>query len=459
VVLLAVIPLLGLSGCIGQTSTLTARSDDPVIFTGAKTPRLLGSAPGDIVAFSYNPTDQWVQIPVQVDERKVNNFGTVYHGNANSVNILGYADPNTYAGADPNPLLDADDEIVFMARDAGGRPPAYSVPAGVVASTATEIVAVETLTLTETGSVYLFRRSGSLDPAAGKDYVSYQFSLNSGSYKTTYKFQDGPNPENSTVTTPYYQHHFLDRWASDSIKITTPGASGVDILDRHKNLFAPGNCGRSEDTFDDAEGAFIVNKDGPVRAIRSYIGANSGPNTQRTHFFYDRREDVVTDLRVHAIPGIMDFFDYSPAASGMNYSTDTNPTGVTIDGVPDTVPATAPGWEKVDGPQGSLISVGSYKTSFAPPTTASYYLDDSTPTAGAEFQCTGDAFAYGSSGARITSTLPDTDPGNGSTATLQGTRTMYFGSPGRTAADATLAGKHALNPVGSAVNSWDPPAP
>ena len=60
---------------------------------------------------------------------------------------------------------------------------------------------------------------------------------------------------------------------------------------------------RSEDTFNDAEGAFIANKSGPVRAIRSYIGANSGPLTVRQHVFYERREDITTYLRVHAIPG------------------------------------------------------------------------------------------------------------------------------------------------------------
>ena len=259
---------------------------------------------------------------MQVDERKVVNFGTAYSGAANSVNVVGYADANTYAGADPNPMLDADDEIAFMARDTGGRPPSYSTPAGVVASTGVEVLVADPLELQagtpllKTGTAYLFRRSAALDPAAGKDYVDYQFQLASGDYKTTYKFQDGPNPENSTITTPYYQHHFGDRWMSDSIKVTAPGASGVDILDRHKNLFAPGNCGRSENTFNDAEGAFIVNKNGPVRAIRSYIGANSGPNTQREHIFYDRREDVRTFLRVHAIPGVMDFFDYSPEAIG-----------------------------------------------------------------------------------------------------------------------------------------------
>lgn len=461
---LAVIPLLGLAACsvAGPTSTLM-RPADPVVITGADVPALVGTAPGDIVAFKYTTADGWKQVPVQVDERKVVNFGTAYHGAANNVNILTYADPNTYAGADTNPALDADDEIAFMARDTGGRPRTSSVPAGVVPTSGIQVLVSDPLAvqpdtaLFRTGTVYLFKRSAALDPGAGKSYVNYQFQLTSGDYKTTYKFQDGPNPENSTITTPYYQHHFGDRWMSDSIKVTAPGASGVDILDRHKNLFAPGNCGRSEDTFDDAEGAFIVNKSGPVRAIRSYIGANSGPNTQREHIFYDQREDVRTYLRVHAIPGIMDFFDFSPAASGMTYTNDQNTAGVTVDGVPDTVSATVPAWEKVDGPQGALTSVESFTTSFAAPTTRSYYLDDSTPAAGAETQCTGDAQAFGSSGSWVTSAIPCTDPGTACSDTLVGNRTMYFESPGRSTADATLSNNRVKSPLTTTFSAYTAP--
>ena len=75
-----------------------------------------------------------------------------------------------------------------------------------------------------------------------------------------------------------------------------------------------------------------------MRAIRSYIGANSGPLTQREHIFYEQREDIRTFLRVHAIPGRADFFDYSSAASGMTYRNNLNTGGVTIDGSPTRPP-------------------------------------------------------------------------------------------------------------------------
>ncbi len=281
--------------------------------------------------------------------------------------------------------------------------------------------------------VYLFRSAAGskLKTGAGVKLVKYRFKVNGGPYKTTYKHTAGPNPENSLVTAPYYQHHFSDRWASDSIKVTAPSANQVDILDRHKVLFAPGNCGRSEDTFDAGEGAFVTNTVGAVRVIRSYIGANSGPNTQREHVFYERREDIRTSLRVHEIPGIMDFFDYSPAASGMTYRNNLNPAGFTINGVPDSPVAGAPTWEQVTGAQGSMTMVNQVSTNYTPTGVTSYHLDDSTPPV---TQCTGDAFAYGQSGTWFNGTIPCTDPGTGCTTTLNATRSIYFGSPGATAA-------------------------
>jgi hypothetical protein len=169
--------------------------------------------------------------------------------------------------------------------------------------------------------------------------------------------------------------------------------------------------------------------------------------------FYERREDVRTFLRVHAIPGIMDFFDYSAAAVGMTYSNNHNPDGVTIDGVPDTLTAGTPTWEKVDGPQGALTQVSSFTTNFAMPTTVGYYLDDTTPP---ETQCTGDAFAYGSSGNRITSALPCTDPATACTNVLRGDRVMYFESPGRSAAEAQLANDRTVSPLTTLVTAWAP---
>lgn len=446
---------------VGLVATLPAapagavalnRPADPVVITGAAVPTLQRINPKTLVAFARTAT-AWRQIPVQVDERKLLNFGQVYGGGANNVSVLGYADADTFAGKDTNKKLDADDEIAFMARDAGVLAGAIAPPASTKPGTGVQVKVTDPLVPGSAGYVYLFRKKGKLTPGAGFQYVRYSFGLLSGNYKQTYKLQDGPNPENSLVTGAYYRHHFSDRWTSDRIEVTAPGSSGVDILDRHKALFSPGVCARSENTFNDQEGAFITNKVGPVRAIRSYIGANSGPNTQREHIFYDRREDVRTYLRVHAIPSVMDFFDYSPAAVGMTYRNELNQSGLTIDGNPNPdSPVSGPqSWEQVTGPQGSLTMVGQLQTTFTPTGLTSYYLDDSTPPV---TQCTGDAQAIGSSGLWVQGSIPCTDPAGGCTAKLTGTRTMYFGPPGGTAASATALRNGVFQPLGASTLKW-----
>lgn len=456
-------------GAVHAASTLN-RPEDPVVITGADVPSLEGVTPPTIVAFRYNAG--WQQIPVQVDQRFTQTLNNVYNNVAGlpsntDIPVEVYADPNTFTGADPNPDVDADDEIAFMAKDAGALAATSAPPSHTLAGSGVQLTITDPLQPGATGYVYLFEQDGTLDPGAGQHYVSYNFDLLSGNYKTTYDLHGSVstdpnpgNPENTTVTTPYYSQHFSDRWADDQIHITAGGASGVNILDRHKALFAPGNCTRSEDTFDlgsatfPGEGAFVTNKVGPVRAIRSYIGANSGPNTQREQIFYAQREDIRTFLRVHSIPGIMDFFDYSPAASGMTYYNDLNTGGVTIDGVPDA-PALGPiQWEMVTGPQGSLVMAGTMSTSFNPFPYTSYYEDNNVnPTT----QCTGDAYAYGSSGVYVNHSIPSTDPGRSDYAGYLNTvRTMYFEPPGLTVAQAEQYNADATTPLAVSPAAWAP---
>jgi hypothetical protein len=432
--------LLAAAGvALGATGCTVGRFEDPVVLTGSQVPALSSTAAGDVVAFRY--LENWGQVPVQVDERKTVDLGAVYNGANLGFTTTVYADPNTFTGADSNGNVDSDDELAFMARDLGVQAPSDAAdPAGVVAGSGVKVRVRSTLGGdAKDGWIYLFKRSGSLDPAAGQHYVNYDFNLLSGAYKTTYKLQDGPNPENSTITTPFYVDHFSDRWLNDQIKVKAGNASQVDILDRAKALLGPGNCGRSEDTFDDAEGAFIANKVGPVRAIRSYIGANSGPLTQRDHIFYEQREDIRTYLRVHAIPGPWDFFDYSAAASGMTYRNNLNTGGVTIDGTPDSPVDGTLSWESVNGPQGGLSIVHTLDTDISSLNSTSHYLDDSTPGTGAETQCTGDAQAFGESGPWLNSSLPNTDPRSTPFSKLTSTRTVYFEAPGKANGSARSA--------------------
>jgi hypothetical protein len=440
----AAVATLGLSAC--DDINTVQRASAPVVLTGADLPGLVGAAPGRIVAFRHDRVDgqpQWTQIPVQIDERKVVPFGsqpannttpgvtgTVYGNGSGGPTTLQYADPNTFVGADAMTTFDTDDELVFMVADGGGTPRSdeRTEPAGVIAGSGVEVRFDDPNGEDDSGWVYLFRTNGSLDPAAGQDYVDYDFQLTSGDYRTTYRRASGPNPETSRVTTATYEVGWTDRWIEDEWRVHAGAATGVDILDGHKNQFVVDFCGRSNATFAAAEGAFVANVDGPVRAIRSYVGANSGPLTQRTHLMYRERTDVVTNLRVHAIPAIMDFVDYSVAAQGMTYRSAPLPGGVTIDGVQDSVPTAFPSWEAVDGAQGQVFTAGSVQTNVPGVVegTVEFYRDQATPT---DEQCWGDGSYYGASGSWVQVGIPNTDPRTPPFSTLTSQRVTQFAAP------------------------------
>ena len=433
------------------------RAEDPVVVLGAQLTALSSVAAEDVVAFRRDG-GQWVHIPVQVDERAVKDFCAIYGKGSGLwtnapacktdavITALFYTDAETFTGPDPDPFVDADDEVVFMARDAGDRIATWTEPADVVSGSGIE---VELTDGDASAYVYLFARAGqALQPGAGANYVTYDFKLKDGvDYTQNYDlygyscggFTATCNPsmtEDSTVDGASYSRHFSARWVTDALRITAGDATGVDILDIHQNRFGPESCGRHVLTFSTAEGAYVTNKSGPVRALRSYLGANSGPLTQRDHMFYDRREDIVTHLRVHAIPvGIMDVFDYSPQAIGMTYTNDLNPGGLTIDGVADD--ANEDGlhqWEFVTGPQGSLVMTGTFVSSLELQGARFFWADD---TQASFDQCSTstiidapDDSALGTSGVWLEGALPNTDPKNGVSDHILATRTIYYREPG-----------------------------
>jgi len=455
----AIIGVLALVAVACIDVNMVDRPEEPVVFTGAELPALTGAEPEEIVAFAHtrpNSVPTWTQIPVQVDERTVVDFGsqpgsnatpgvdgTVYGTTAIGVTAVQYADAGTFVGADPDPTFDADDELVFMSDDAGGTPRKGEAtePAGVVPGSGLRVQVTDSIDESRSGYVFLFRSNGGLDPAAGRDYVDYDFNLTSGTYKATYKRADGPNPETSLVTTENYRVGLTDRWIENQWRVDVGDSTGVDILDGIKARFGLGTCGRSNATFADAEGAFIANIDGPVRAIRSYVGANSGPLTQRTHVFYRSTMETRTNLRVHAIPGIMDFVDYSTDAVGMTYANSTHSGGVPIDGASDAISTAVPAWELVTGAQGSVMTAGVIDTAGVVPPGGTlddivdgFYRDElNSPVQ----QCWGDPHFLGASGLNFTSAIPNTDPTAATFATFDATRFVRFTAPGATTDDAT----------------------
>jgi hypothetical protein len=443
----------------GPSTGEVGRDADGVVVTGSQVGSLNGAQPGRVVAFRAE-AGSWVQIPVQVDERVDTTFHQIYGLPAggriaawSTVNldlpVNAYADPTTFTGPDTDPAVDADDEIVFMARDAGGSAGDLAAPAGTDGGGA-QVKVTDPIDGTSSYA-YLFRSDGSLDPGAGQKYVDYQFRLDSGDYKTTYKRQNGPNPENSVVTGDTYKTHFGDRWLQDEVYLTRGDRPTRDLMDRMKyqiNLV----CARNENTFDNDEGAFVVNKSGPVRALRSYMGSNSGPLTQNTHVFYDKTAITRTELRVHGIPNVGAAVNLSREAVGMTFRNPQVPGGVTIDGQPDNVPTNAvPTWWTYSGAQGGLAVSTTFDVDATQPASG-VYEDNFNGSANAA--CSGSRESIGHSGAHFNSWIQCTDPGSGCTNHLR-SEFRLVATPGSTSpADLQKIGEQGLKPLTVAVSGY-----
>lgn len=406
-VFLSTLNLMGFLS-FAQNSSLS-RDKEPVIISGASLSDFSALEPHEIVGFKYL-SGSWTQIPVQADERALLDIVTPYGPLAgtgagylppgpspSNPKIYFYCDAATHTGADLPGTFDSDDELCFMVKDAGGKFNGTSYPPGVVNNLCYQVMIKDTM-LRDTGYVYLFQTNGALQPDAGIHYINYTSNLSGSSGFPANN--NMTNAESTTISTVSYAWHFMSEWVSDELKIIA--GNGVDILDRHKAFFAngPAGCGRHEELFSSGENAYVACKTGPVRVIRSYMGAQSGPLTQRTHFFYEKRHDIVTNLRVHAIPSIYDAFDYTPNAAGMTYRNNFNTAGVSIDGNPDVVAAGNPTWEQLSGNPGTLSILNRMATTLSAGTgTFTGYYDDNSASPASN--CTGTQGAWGTSGAGV----------------------------------------------------------
>jgi hypothetical protein len=440
------------------------READPVVITGNFLGPLVGRDPEKLVAFRYR--DSWDRVPVQVDERVVVDLADVYGFTrfgaacvAPQLSVVPcYADINTLVGPDTDPAIDSDDEIVFMFQDGGQRPAAFQEPKGVKAGSGVEVRVSEPGKKSETRYLYLFASDGSLDPEAEKRYGQYSFSLDVGDYPANYNFCGGGNPEDSWFKSESYERHFSDRWLSDVIKILASGSTGVDLLDeQYVTSPALGTCTSDTDAFVRQEGAFVNIKSGPVRSIRSFLGAQSAAFTQRTHLFYERREDIIDNFRVHALgAGTMDLFDYSKEAVGMTYYDSVNLPGLAIDGVDDdfeTTPVSSAdlsyhnAWKLITGPQGSMVMIDKIDTDIVDLKLSHFYSDQSP---GLLTPCRGDDSYYGATGSRL-GELPCTE--TFCENYFVSSRTIYYSGPGSTVDEAIQAAKNIYTPLTIEVTS------
>ncbi|MCK5248056.1 hypothetical protein KAR02_14225, partial [Candidatus Bipolaricaulota bacterium] len=392
-------------------------------------------------------------------------------------NVFGevYCDPNTFTGPDSDPTLDGNDEIVFMAQDAGDRAPGNEGPTPTLDGSCVELEILDPLT-SQVAYVYLFLQDGSLDPSAGISYVDYDFNLLSGDYTTTYNtagndettdlqnddFGKQLNHEDSVIRTAVYERHWSYRWTCDSLSLF----GGPSLVEREDYWIAPGACARHVGTFNAQEGAFIANISGPVRAIRSYIGANSGPLVQVDRIYYEAREDIAVYFRVHPRPAVgMFYVDHTLAAIGMTYHNDLNPDGVTIDGHPDRLKLGPITWELVTGEPGSVVRIHDIDTDipFADEDFTLFYADALNTDIRLCYACLegceesvpmGDPHLIGASGIWNTAPLPNTDPGLLATNYLTMFVTTYYGVSDWTSKDAEARSEWRDQPIKIGVTLW-----
>ena len=267
--------------------------------------------------------------------------------------------------SDPVTGFDTNDEVAFMATDAGPAAPAGTpLPRGIEA--ARQIAVTDPAGLKEPGFVYVMRaKADGPRPSFGADngYVRYErdadanvFHFSQSSYDDygnarkgkfwdpetgtcrganisdlsdaqleACKEIDRPNEtgfydcpqrrrpnDRATIKTDRYEFRYDGRWLMTSIRIKDEDDAeyGPDVVDRWKaRAFAqdPGSetpcCGfEEEDTNWGGSSTLLGERVGPVRAIRETWGADSGTNVIRRETFYREEMRQHTFLRVHVIP-------------------------------------------------------------------------------------------------------------------------------------------------------------
>lgn len=391
----------------------------PPAYVHGETQPVAGGVPVEqIAAFAYTAEGSWREIPVQVDERfpyflanSRSDFG-VYSGTDEE---LSYAwDVERWNPVDdparqcfsmaprgtPDPVagLDDDDELVFMARDAGNQAPPGSQPDAVPADARSQLVTLaDPLNPATPRFVYLYQRSSGSSFAGAPHYVRYARHADADQWIDQGSFQPG-DPEQLgssnrgyganltgtvcryaadgtvsgevasedrfprdgvTVTTDTYRWTASGRWMVRGVEILKPDGAGygADVLDRWKGRAFQQSPDSTvslvgfEDEQVNWEGNSMLlgERCGPVRCLREVWGADSGTNVTKTETFYRDAISYRYHVRVHPIPpdGLYTSWDYNRSAMvptpqeqadgvpGGRYYTALRPQGVPIDGIND----------------------------------------------------------------------------------------------------------------------------
>jgi len=305
------------------------RDNEPVLTTGSSLAEFALVPISEFGLFRYDPASTaYVPIPFQIDERieKLFNEGTAFEFTQLIYDVFGEDDG----------LLDANDELAFMFRDAGVRAPSQVPWPDDAGNFRYEIRAEDSRPGISNPSrwVYLFR--GPSLERSGENYVSWN------------RAPDG------SVATPSFELDYLDRWLLTGYRVFPPCGDGADLLDRVKGRAQP-----LPETFEDEEGwntnsTFLGGILGPIRALRYVRGATSGVNTIHYDAVYKSFWQRIVTLRVHPLSRIWLYFDWLPRPQTTLF-TPANRDGLTIDGIPDPEAGTSfLTWNVMTGDGGGL---------------------------------------------------------------------------------------------------------
>jgi hypothetical protein len=351
-IMVSVVPagqaIAGVAAQASQAKTLN-RDQEPVILKGSQVADLIDTPVEDLFVYTFNGNSLSDQIPVQVDEVTASgSYTTTEDG-----------------------MLDANDEIVFMAADLGDQP-ANMTELNTLPISATwyEIEVTNPLSPTQKGWAYLVR-SDTLAHIS-KDYVDYN--------STTKRITTNPEHYRLGLATLYAGLDYL-----------TLNGNSTDILDRTKirAVFDAGFLGTvtlTEEALENPEIDLV--KDGPVRVILQQA-VTTGPggllpdaSLSTTHLAYNSLLQASASISF-TLPSFVDLtsvrtsVDLSSAASGATFYNANTPGGVTINGSPDSVAATPlSNWAQISHATGRLIQVSDPTPAGGAQT--NYYCDDNS---------------------------------------------------------------------------------
>jgi hypothetical protein len=341
-----------------NSGTALGRPEDPVIVVGKELPLLTGRPIDELVLSAFDGSN-WSPIPFQIDERTNDITGTYV--------VL------------EDGLLDANDELVFMAKDSGqlaGR----AWPADVAAQQSVR---------------YRIAVGDPLDPgAAGWAYLFRSTTLPTD--PTNYVQWDEPQ---QTATAVSYTASFSPSAFVGLADLTING-NGVDILDRQKTRIRAFIF-----TFTEEDLATLITPTisvpvvGPVRGVGNGGAFNVAVYGEHLEFSLAFDTSAVP-LSIDDLRTSLDLND--PAVTGITNYYDSNGTAAIIDGAADTVPGSPRiEWYQASGVTGGLfVAIPTLNTGGG--AASNYYRDDGQ----IDTSDTGDQRSYSDTGVFVA------NPGN-----------------------------------------------